>query len=130
MAGLNKVMLIGNLGGDPEYRTAGGSEVANIRLAVSEAWKDKNSGERRERTEWVNVVAWGALASRCRAVNLQKGSQVYVEGKMQTRKWEDQSGNTRYTTDIVAGNILALSPKRSESGSTQDSPEYDDEVPF
>jgi single-strand DNA-binding protein len=106
--GLNKVMLIGNLGADPEIRyTAGGAAVANITLATAESWRDKESGEQQERTEWHRIVFFSRLAE---IVNeyLKKGSQVYVEGRLQTRKWQDRDGNDRYTTEIVAGEMQML----------------------
>ncbi|MCB1748794.1 MAG: single-stranded DNA-binding protein [Gammaproteobacteria bacterium] len=115
--GLNKVMLIGNLGADPEVRyTAGGSAVANVRLATAEAWRDRDSGEQQERTEWHRVVFFGRLAE---IVNeyLRKGSQVYVEGRLQTRKWQDRDGNERYTTEIVANEMQMLGGRGGAGGS-------------
>lgn len=98
---LNRCEFIGNLGADPEIRTTqGGDKVANLRLAVSERWKDRNTGERREKTEWVSVTIWGALAGIADQY-LRKGSKVYVAGKWQTRRWQDQSGNDRYSTECV-----------------------------
>jgi single-strand DNA-binding protein len=106
--GINKVILIGNLGDDPEVRyTAGGSAVANVRLATSESWKDKESGEKQERTEWHRVVFFGRLAEIV-AEYLKKGSQVYVEGRIQTRKWQDKEGADRWTTEIVANDMQML----------------------
>ncbi|WP_019583787.1 single-stranded DNA-binding protein [Thioalkalivibrio sp. ALE16] len=118
--GVNKVILLGNLGADPEKReTPNGVTVTNLRLATSEQWTDKNSGEKRENTEWHRVVMFGRLAD-IGAQYLTKGSQVYIEGKIQTRKWQDQSGNDRYTTEIVA-NEMQLVGGRSGGGATNDS---------
>ena len=101
MASVNKVILLGNLGADPELRyTNSGTAVANFRIATNERWNDKN-GEAQERTEWHNIVAWGKLAEIC-GKYLKKGRTVYIEGRLQTRSWEDQSGNKRYTTEIVS----------------------------
>ncbi|MGM0552912.1 MAG: single-stranded DNA-binding protein [Pseudomonadota bacterium] len=106
--GVNKVILLGNLGADPEKReTPNGVTVTNLRLATSEQWTDKNSGEKRENTEWHRVVMFGRLADIA-AQYLSKGSQVYIEGRIQTRKWQDQSGNDRYTTEIVANDMQLL----------------------
>jgi len=103
MAGsLNKVMLIGNLGADPEIRSfQNGGKVANLRIATTETWKDRNSGERQERTEWHNVAIFSEGLVGVVERYLRKGSKVYVEGQLQTRKWQDQSGNDRYTTEVV-----------------------------
>ena len=103
MAGsVNKVILIGNLGADPEIRrTQDGRPVGNLRLATTETWRDKNSGERRERTEWHRVVIFNEGLCRIAEQYLRKGSNVYIEGQLQTRKWEDQSGQERYTTEVV-----------------------------
>jgi single-strand DNA-binding protein len=99
--GINKVILVGNLGQDPEIRyTADGRPIATFSIATSETWKDKNSGERREKTEWHRVVVFGKLAEIC-GQYLAKGRQVYIEGKLQTRKWQGQDGQDRYTTEIV-----------------------------
>lgn len=101
MAGINKVILIGNLGRDPEVRyTPDGKPVANVTIATSETWKDKNSGERKERTEWHRVVFFGGVAGIV-GEYLKKGSKIYIEGKLQTRKWQDNSGQDRYTTEVV-----------------------------
>jgi single-strand DNA-binding protein len=106
--GVNKVMLIGNLGADPEVRyTAGGAAVANVTLATAESWKDKESGEQQERTEWHRIVFFSRLAEIV-GEYLKKGSQVYVEGRLQTRKWQDRDGNDRYTTEIVANEMQML----------------------
>jgi single-strand DNA-binding protein len=107
MAGVNKVILVGNLGRDPEIRyTPDGTAVANFSIATSDEWKDKNTGEKRERTEWHRIVAWRRLGEIC-GEYLSKGSQVYVEGKLQTRSWE-QDGITRYMTEIVASTVQFL----------------------
>jgi single-strand DNA-binding protein len=110
MAGsVNKVILIGNLGADPEVRTfQNGGKVCNLRIATSETWKDRDSGERRERTEWHNVVIRSEPLIRVAEQYLRKGSKIYVEGQLETRKWQDQSGADRYTTEV------ALRPYRSE----------------
>ncbi len=121
---VNKVILIGNLGADPEIRfTANGSAVANLRLATTETWT--KDGQKQERTEWHRVVAFSRLAEICRDY-LNKGSRIYIEGKLQTRSWEDQSGNKRYTTEIVAREMKMLSP-RGSGGQQQVS--YDDVEP-
>ncbi len=99
--GVNKVILIGNLGGDPEVRyTPNGSAVTNLSIATSESWRDKQTGQQQERTEWHRVVMFGKLAEIA-GQYLRKGSKVYIEGKLQTRKWQDQQGQDRYTTEIV-----------------------------
>ncbi len=110
MAGsVNKVILVGNLGQDPEIRSfQNGGKVANLRIATSETWKDRNSGERRERTEWHTVAIYSEPLVRVAEQFLRKGSKVYVEGQLETRKWQDQQGNDRYSTEI------ALRPFRSE----------------
>lgn len=106
--GINKVILVGNLGADPETRyTAGGAAITNIRIATSEAWRDKQTGENQERTEWHRVVFFSRLAEIA-GEYLRKGSQVYVEGSLRTRKWQDQSGQDRYTTEIVANEMQML----------------------
>src|SRR3954469_2286490 len=103
MAGsVNKVILVGNLGKDPEVRRlSSGEPVVNLRIATSESWKDKATGERRERTEWHSVVIFNDNLARVAEQYLRKGSKVYVEGQLQTRKWQDQSGQDRYTTEVV-----------------------------
>jgi single-strand DNA-binding protein len=103
MAGsVNKVILVGNLGADPEVRSfQNGGKVCNIRIATSETWKDRNSGERKERTEWHSVAIFSEGLAGVAERYLRKGSKVYIEGKLQTRKWQDQSGNDRYTTEVV-----------------------------
>ena len=116
MAGVNKVILIGNLGADPEIRhLQNGASVANFRLATSETYKDRTTGERREQTEWHNVVAWRGLAEITEKY-LLKGSKVYVEGKLRTRQWQDKDNNTRYTTEIVADEMTMLDRASGESG--------------
>ncbi len=106
--GVNKVILIGNLGKDPEMRyTQSGTAVANFTIATTETWGGGDGGEKQEKTEWHNIVAWARLAEIC-GQYLTKGRQVYIEGRIQTRKWEDRDGNTRYTTEIVAQNMQML----------------------
>lgn len=108
MASVNKVILIGNLGADPETRySPDGAAITNIRMATTEKWKDKGSGEMREQTEWHRVVFFGRLAEIA-GEYLKKGSPVYVEGRLRTRKWTDKDGNERYTTEIVADNMQML----------------------
>ena len=141
MASLNKVMLIGNLGKDPEVRfTASGQAVASFSLATSEKFKGK-SGEWEERTEWHNITLWGKLAEIA-GEYLSKGKTIFVEGRLQTRKWQDKSGNDRYTTDIVGDKMQMLSPKGEKSGgdnstapknnspSYEEPPFQDDDIPF
>jgi single-strand DNA-binding protein len=109
--GVNKVILVGNLGKDPETRyMPSGSAVTNLRIATTEAWKDKQSGEQQERTEWHSVAMFGRLAEIA-AEYLRKGSQVYIEGKLRTRKWQDKEGKDRYTTEIVADEMQMLGSK-------------------
>lgn len=106
--GVNKAILIGNLGQDPEVRyTPSGAAVCNVPMATTESWKDRESGERREKTEWHRLVFFGRLAE-ITAEYLRKGSQAYVEGRLQTRKWQDQSGNDRYTTEVVVSEMHIL----------------------
>ena len=121
MAGsVNKVILIGNLGRDPEVRSfPDGGKLCNLRIATSERWRDRNTGEQRERTEWHNVVLRGDGLVRVAEQYLRKGSKVYVEGSLQTRKWQDQSGQDRYSTDIVVagmGGTLTMLDGRSGDG--------------
>lgn len=114
--GVNKVILVGNLGKDPEIRyTASGSAVANIVIATSESWKDKQTGEKQEKTEWHRIVFFNRLAEVV-GEYLKKGAQIYVEGRLQTRKWQDQSGEDRYTTEIVSSEMQMLGSK-ADSGS-------------
>ena len=113
--GINKVILIGNCGADPETRyLPNGGAVTNINIATSESWKDKESGQQNERTEWHRIVVWSKLAELC-GEYLSKGRQVYVEGKLQTRQWEDRDGNKRYTTEVQAREITFLGG-RGEGG--------------
>jgi single-strand DNA-binding protein len=149
MASVNKVILIGNLGADPEVRyLPSGDAVTNIRLATSETWKDKN-GEKQERTEWHRVAFFGKLAEIA-GEYLKKGSQVYVEGSLRTRKWQDKEGQDRYTTEIVAERMQMLGPRgggafeatdrestgappsparaKASSGSSFD--DFEDDIPF
>ena len=113
--GVNKVILIGNLGADPEVRyTPDGAPVANFNLATSESWNDRTSGEKQERTEWHRLVVWRKLAEIA-GQYLKKGSKIYIEGKLQTRSWEDQSGQKRYTTEVVV-NELQMLDSRGEGG--------------
>ncbi len=121
MAGsVNKVILIGNLGRDPEVRSfQNGGRVCNLRLATTESWKDRNTGERRERTEWHSVAIFSEGLVRVCEQYLRKGSKIYVEGQLQTRKWQDQSGNDRYTTEVVLqgfGSTLVMLDGRSGGG--------------
>lgn len=108
MASINKVFLLGNLGADPEVREAGGGVVCNFRIATSEVWNDRQTGERRERTEWHRVVVWGKQAEIC-GQHLRKGRPVHVEGRIETREWDDKDGNKRYTTEINADRVTFLS---------------------
>ncbi|WP_282095443.1 single-stranded DNA-binding protein [Epibacterium ulvae] len=121
MAGsLNKVMLIGNLGRDPEVRSfQNGGKVCNLRIATSETWKDRNTGERREKTEWHSVAIFNEGLVRVAEQYLRKGSKVYIEGQLQTRKWQDQSGQDRYSTEVVLqgfGSTLTMLDGRGEGG--------------
>jgi single-strand DNA-binding protein len=114
--GINKVILIGNLGADPETRSMpSGGSVSNIRIATSESWKDKQSGEQKERTEWHTVVMFGRLGEIA-AEYLRKGSQVYIEGSLRTRKWQDKEGKDRYTTEIVASEMQMMGGRGGGSG--------------
>lgn len=115
---INKAILVGNLGADPEIRyTQGGTPVASLSVATSEQWKDKD-GSKQESTEWHRVIAWRGLAEIC-SKYMQKGTKVYVEGKIQTRKWQDQAGNDRWTTEINAREIKILSGGRQHDGHQQ-----------
>jgi len=121
MAGsVNKVILIGNLGNDPDVRqTSNGKPVVNLSIATSESWKDRNTGERKERTEWHRVVIFSEGLARIAEQYLKKGSKVYIEGQLQTRKWQDQSGVDKYTTEIVLqgfNSTLTMLDGRSDSG--------------
>lgn len=153
MAGsVNKVILIGNLGADPEIRrTSAGDPIVNLRIATSETWRDKATGERKERTEWHSVVIFNEVIAKVAEQYLTKGMKVYVEGQLQTRKWEDQSGQARYTTEIVLQRFRGELHMLEKTGGTRpppaDSPdsygttktsdaskplpaELDDEIPF
>lgn len=144
--GINKVIIIGNLGADPEVRRTGsGSAMTTLSLATSESWKDKQSGEQQERTEWHRVVLFNRLAEIA-GDYLHKGSKVYIEGSLRTRKWQDQSGNDRYTTEIMGNQLQMLDARggsneyssnsgasRSEAPATVDAPpsnDFDDDIPF
>ena len=150
MSGINKVILIGRLGQDPEVRyTPSGQAVANFSMATSENWTGKD-GQKQERTEWHRIVVWGRLAELCKDY-LRKGRQVYIDGKLQTRSWDDKDGKKRYTTEIIANTVqfLGASPDKVESTSTDNGVEFvqpettnmpqfepnvthisDDEIPF
>jgi single-strand DNA-binding protein len=145
--GVNKVILVGNLGKDPEVRyMPNGNAVANITLATSETWKDKQTGEQQEKTEWHRVVMFRRLGEIA-GEYLKKGSQVYIEGRLQTRKWQDNSGNDRYTTEIVADEMQMLGARGgggsagfpADSAPSQSSApapasagggDFDDDIPF
>ena len=141
---VNKVTLLGNLGRDPEYRaTQSGDDVCNLLIATSEKWKDKSTGERKEKTDWHKVVIWGPLAKVARDY-LRKGSKVYLEGKLQTRKWTGQDGRDQYTTEVVLNGPRAVldlidgtsggTDHRGESTggyrSSAPAPDFDDEIQF
>ncbi|MBM06641.1 MAG: single-stranded DNA-binding protein [Oceanibulbus sp.] len=155
MAGVNKVILIGHLGRDPEVRSfQNGGKVCNLRIATSESWKDRNTGERREKTEWHSVAIFSEGLVRVAEQYLRKGSKVYLEGKLQTRKWQDQSGNDRYTTEVILQGFnatLTLLDRREggagggdqgggydsgagssggSSGASSGGRDLDDEIPF
>lgn len=149
MRGVNKVILVGNLGKDPDIRyMPSGAAVANVTIATNESWKDKNTGEMREKTEWHNVVFFNRLAEIV-GEYLKKGSQVYVEGRLQTRKWQDKSGNDRYTTEIIASEMQMLggrsgmgmpenvspdpapaAPEQGSAAHTAAADGFDDDIPF
>ena len=148
MAGVNKVIIVGNLGRDPEVRTfQNGGRVVNLRIATSDTWKDKDSGERKERTEWHSVAIMNDGIGKIAEQYLRKGSTVYIEGQLETRKWQDQSGADKYTTEIVLrpfrGELTLLGgksdgqrqddePRGDQSGSGYGSGGHamDDEIPF
>ena len=147
MAGVNKVILVGNLGKDPDVRrTTSGDPIVNFTLATSETWRDKASGERKERTEWHRVVIFNENLAKVAEQYLHKGSKVYVEGQLQTRKWTDKEGNEKYTTEVVLSRFrgeLQMLDSRSDSSSSRESlsaqegpsrsferAEMDDEIPF
>ena len=142
--GINKVIIVGNLGKDPETRyLPSGIAVCNFSVAVDDVWKDKQTGESKTRTEWFNVEAWGNTAEACQQY-INKGSQVYVEGKLQTDKWEDKNGIERWTTKVRADQVQFLGGKRDGTqaptpeqphGTAKNGPqaapdEYDDDIPF
>ena len=144
MAGINKVIIVGNLGNDPEIRTMPNGElVANITVATSESWTDKSTGERKEVTEWHRIVLYRRLAEIV-SQYLHKGSQVYIEGRLKTRKWKDSNGQDRYTTEIQGDNLQMLGGRQDEPKQTKQSkakPEpssemaeqgdsFDDNIPF
>ncbi|WLR94292.1 single-stranded DNA-binding protein [Shinella zoogloeoides] len=139
MAGsVNKVILIGNVGADPEIRrTQDGRPIANLRIATSETWRDRNSGERREKTEWHNVVVFNEGLCKVVEQYVKKGAKLYIEGALQTRKWQDQTGNDRYSTEVVLqgfGSTLTMLDGRGEGGGDRrggsdfggGAPSYDD----
>ena len=129
MAGINKVILVGNLGKDPEVRhTTDGKPIANIAVATSETWKDKNTGERREKTEWHRVVFFGGVANIVEQY-LHKGSKVYIEGKLQTRKWQDNSGQDRYTTEVVVDGFNGVMQMLDSRGAGDAAEEYGNAQP-
>jgi len=120
--GINKVILIGNLGADPEVRySPSGSAVANLRLATTDSWRDRQSGEQQERTEWHRVVMFGKLGEIA-GEYLHKGSKVYIEGRLQTRKWQGQDGQDRYTTEIVANDMQMLDSRGSGTAAYDSQP--------
>lgn len=137
--GLNKVLILGNLGADPDIKyTQAGSPVANLSVATSESWKDKTTNEKVEKVEWHRVVVFGRLAEIAEQY-LKKGSKIFVEGKLQTRDWEDSEGKKRYTTEVIAremtmldskGDSNASSPQPSNSDSKQDKDKFEEDIPF
>lgn len=138
MKGINKVILVGNVGKDPEMKyTASGKAIANLTVATSESWNDKQTGEKVDKTEWHRIVAFERLAEII-GEYVKKGSQVYIEGKLQTRKWQDKDGNDRYSTEIIASQMQMLGgkpaddkPKAAGFRKPEPQPEFaDDEIPF
>ena len=141
--GVNKVIIVGNLGRDPEVRhTASGAAVANVTVATTDSWTDRQSGEKQERTEWHRVVFFSRLAEIV-GEYLRKGSQVYIEGRLQTRKWQDKDGQDKYTTEIIANDMQMLGgrenqpPRQQAQAASQDDPApttaadfEDDDIPF
>ncbi len=126
---LNKVLLIGRLGRDPEMRyTPSGRPVTNFSVATSRSWTN-HDGERRSETEWFNIVAWGNLAEVCKQY-LHKGQQVYIEGRLQTRQWEDSEGNKRTSTEVVAQEMIMLGERSSKGSKESPPPPEEDEFPF
>ncbi len=127
--GLNKVILIGRLGRDPEMRyTPSGKPVTSFSVATTRSWVNAD-GERREETEWFNVVAWGNLAEICKQC-LSKGQQVYIEGRLQTRGWEDEAGNKHYRTEVVASEMIVLGDRRETEARRQEKSREAEEFPF
>jgi single-strand DNA-binding protein len=127
--GLNKVMVIGNVGRDPEMRyTASGTPVTSFSVATSRSWTN-SEGERCEETEWFNVVAWSNLAEICKQ-HLRKGQQVYIEGRLQTRQWEDHEGRKRYRTELVANEMIKLGSRGEPSEAEEPADEWAEEFPF
>lgn len=127
--GVNKVILIGNLGADPETRyMPSGAAVTNVRLATSETWRDKTTGDQQERTEWHSVVFFNKLGEIA-GQYLKKGSKIYVEGSLRTRKWQDQQGNDRYTTEIVGNEMQMLDGRGGEGGGMRGGYESEDRAP-
>jgi len=130
MAGINKVILVGRLGRDPEVRyTPSGVTVANFSIATSDTWKDKDTGQKQEKTEWHRIVAWRRLGEIC-GEYLRKGKQVYIEGKLQTRSWEDRDGNKRYTTEIIAQNMQMLDAQNRDMKADPADPGFPVEEPI
>lgn len=138
MSGLNKVQIIGHLGADPDQRfMPSGKAVTNIRVATSETWKDRDSGDKKEKTEWHSVVAFDKLAE-IMGEYLRKGALVYIEGKLQTRKWQDKEGKDRYTTEIIAQQMQMLggkpqgdrAPKQEQPAKSDAEGPFDDDIPF
>ena len=140
MRGVNKAIVVGNLGNDPETRyLPSGDAVTNISVATSESWKDKQTGEKKERTEWHKIAAFGRLAE-IMAEYLRKGSQVYIEGKLRTRKWQDKDGHDRYTTEIIADQMQMLGGKPQGTQAPRQEPppqssappqdDFDSDIPF
>jgi len=133
--GLNKVLIIGNLGSDPEIKyTSSGSAVANLSIATSERWKDRNTGEQKEQVEWHRVVLFSRLAEIAEQY-LKKGSKVFVEGKLQTRDWEDAEGKKRYTTEVIAREMTMLDSRSGSDNAPQprsSGPEdnFEEDIPF
>ena len=125
MAGINKVIIVGHLGNDPEMRTMpNGEQVANISVATSESWTDKNSGEKKTQTEWHRIVFYRRQAEIC-GQYLQKGSQVYIEGRLRTRKWQDNNGQDRYTTEIQGDVLQMLGGRNQDAAQNQPSKQQD-----
>lgn len=129
---VNRVMILGNVGKEPEVKTiASGSKVANFSVATSESYKDKNSGEKKEVTEWINVVAWKGLAEVCEKY-VKKGNKIYIEGKFTTRTWEDENGARHYRSEVQAENIILLGSGQAKPEEVDEAPEAegDDDLPF